>query len=428
MRRSNSIKTLILGGFLLVAMFFFLYSSELPMAGYLKNFLSLNPGEREMAGGRYFSLVDEGGREIDATSRVVSIGDELIAVDNTRYRVVKVRENKAFLKSLGLDGEMAALAKEFQQIVPANAKEKQSGSVEDFNGEENDEDQEKPKFNRPVAIYHTHTDESYVPTDGRPNIPAKGGIYKVGETFSDKLEELGVPPKYDRTPHDPHDANAYYRSRRTVMRLMKDNPVALVDIHRDGVPDPNRYSKRMYGTKITKIQLVVGRQNPQMKANLWFAKKVKAIADQTHPGTVKGIFLAKGNYNQDLSPRAILIEVGTHTNLRGAAQNGAALFADAIPDIIREVVPQAAVQSPAKEKSAGVEVPEVDEGSGAWAAVGWLLAITVFGGAVFLLVSAGSVENSVAKVKQFFTKEFVNALGVRNRKKKSPDKQDKNLL
>ncbi|MHB8170555.1 MAG: stage II sporulation protein P [Thermincolia bacterium] len=406
----TSSNALLVGGLLLFGIFLFITIKN------QGNLLSLNPGEGELTGGRYFRLVDEGGQIIDVTSRVVSPGDELISENNQHYRVKSVKGDKAFLKNLGQDREMAALMEVDRDSVPVSSRESPP-----------------PKFHRPVAIYHTHTAESYVPTDGRASIPAKGGIYKVGDAFNDKLKELGVPPKYDRTPHDPHDANAYYRSRRTVMSLMMDNPVALVDIHRDGVPDPGRYSKRIYGTEITKIQLVVGRQNPQMKANLWFAKKVKAIADKTHPGTVKGIFLAKGNYNQDLSPRAILVEVGTHTNLRGAAQNGASLFADVIADVVHEVVPQAAVQPPAGKplpgESSGVEVPDVAEDSGAWAAVGWLLGITVFGGVVFLLVSAGSIEGSVAKAKQFFTKEFVNALGAGYRKKKkNRDKQDKNIL
>ena len=34
---------------------------------------------------------------------------------------------------------------------------------------------------------------------------------------------------YDTTPHDPHDNNAYYRSRRTATNIMKNNPVALIE-------------------------------------------------------------------------------------------------------------------------------------------------------------------------------------------------------
>ena len=39
-----------------------------------------------------------------------------------------------------------------------------------------------------------------------------------------------------KTPHDPHDAMAYDRSRRTAAELLKKNPIALLDIHRDAVP------------------------------------------------------------------------------------------------------------------------------------------------------------------------------------------------
>ena len=83
------------------------------------------------------------------------------------------------------------------------------------------------------------------------------------------------------------------------------------------------------------IRLVVGRQNQNMQANLDFAKQIKAYYDEKKPGLIKGIFMAKGNYNQDLAPRSILIEVGTHTNSLEAAQNGAAVFALSFTGIFR---------------------------------------------------------------------------------------------
>ena len=45
------------------------------------------------------------------------------------------------------------------------------------------------------------------------------------------------------------------------------------------------------------------------------------------PMLVKGIYYGRGNYNQDLGPRTLLIEVGAHTNSRIRAERGAAMFA-----------------------------------------------------------------------------------------------------
>ncbi|MHB8917367.1 MAG: stage II sporulation protein P, partial [Desulfocucumaceae bacterium] len=45
---------------------------------------------------------------------------------------------------------------------------------------------------RPVAIYHTHSDESYLPSDGRISIPFRGGIIEVGCNYKNSLTQEGA--------------------------------------------------------------------------------------------------------------------------------------------------------------------------------------------------------------------------------------------
>jgi stage II sporulation protein P len=106
-----------------------------------------------------------------------------------------------------------------------------------------------------------------------------------------------------------------------------------MDLHRDATP-PDEYQAKVEGQEVTKIKLVVGRQNPNMKTNLEFAKKIKAVMDEKKEGLSNGIFLGKGDYNQDLNPRAVLLEVGSHTNKKDEAQNGVELFAETIPVVL----------------------------------------------------------------------------------------------
>mgnify|MGYP001015502292 CR=1 FL=1 len=106
----------------------------------------------------------------------------------------------------------------------------------------------------------------------------------------------------------------------------------MIDVHRDAVP-ADVYAAKVDNKKVTKVKLVVGKQNPHMSSNLEFAKRVKAHLDKNHPGLSAGIFMGKGSYNQDLSPRAILVEVGSHTNSKEQAKKGIALFAEAVPDV-----------------------------------------------------------------------------------------------
>ena len=116
----------------------------------------------------------------------------------------------------------------------------------------------------------------------------------------------------DDASHVPHDAGAYRRSRKTAVSLMREaQPTLLLDVHRDGVP-AEEYDKQIEGTDVTKVRIVIGRGNQNREANEEFALKVKAVADKLYPGLVKDIYLGKGSYNQDLMPRAILLEFGTH--------------------------------------------------------------------------------------------------------------------
>ncbi|MFA5537305.1 MAG: stage II sporulation protein P, partial [Bacillota bacterium] len=247
------------------------------------NLPDLGLWEQERTDGGYYTIVDDKNNILDKTCRNVFVGDEFIAGNNRHYRVNKVIEDLAYASLLAEDALFNIRNETNTDVVPVL----------------------KGKINNLIALYHTHTGESYVPSDGSESLPGKGGIYKVGEKIKEKLQEKNIIVKYDKTPHDPHDADAYRRSRRTAVELMKNNPAAIIDVHRDGVPDPDFYFTNISGMDVTKIRFVVGRQNQNMQSNLEFAKHLKSQLDEFYPGLVHGIFMAKGNYNQDLSPRSL---------------------------------------------------------------------------------------------------------------------------
>lgn len=393
-KRLNRLLTV---GCLLIMVFgglFFVYESNpqvyntLAQAGIELNILdSLGKWEGELAGGEYYSFVDETGREIDQTAREVYIGDELIVEDNNRYKVTSVDMAKKQVVCQLVGRENIVYQDEWDQIPVIEVAEAKSQ----------------------VAIYSTHTDESYVPTDGTESKPGKGGIKEVGNILAQTLKGKGITTNISTNNHDPHDANAYHRSRKTAAQLLKNNPVAMIDVHRDGVPDPEFYKTTVNGQPGTKVRLVVGRQNPHMSANLDFAKQTKAYFDKNYPGLIKGIFMAKGNYNQDLSPRAMLIEVGTHTNSRQAAEAGVALFADGLPKLlgIAGAGPGAAPNAP----------PAAPSGRGTSSALVGLVIAVLVGGGLFLLISTGSFKGSMGKLSNL-GREFANYFG--------PNTKDKN--
>lgn len=353
--------------------------------------------------GKYATILDEQGNVLSMMSRAVYAGDEIYTSEGKIYRLEKVQGDLASARFIGVDPQIAALNEFFtSQEVPV-IKEKTDNSPTPAN----------------FAIYHTHSSESYIPTDGTQSIRFRGGIFKVGTIMAERLRKIGMGVNHDQTAHDPHDNNAYVRSRRTAAKLVGANPVAMFDVHRDGVVDPNFYRERVSGQDVASIRIVIGRQNPRMSANLDFARQMLTSVNNIHPKVVKEIFVGRGAYNQDLSPTALLLEAGTYTNTREEAERGIALFAEALPRAlgISSVSPApAGAAAPAKSRGAA---------GGALKAVGWILGFTILGGMAFLMIS--NVKLSDAKkmlidfsreVLPLIPRQAARKLGLSNEDKK----------
>jgi len=352
------------------------------------------------AGRGYVSFVDENGLTVYITGWETQVGDQCITENNKRFEVVSIEGEIAYVKFIG-------------EVDLSQYKQSNNNRLLGISRPPIANAQGKGK----VAFYHTHTDESYIPTDGKESILGAGGIYKVGDAFASALKAKGMEVIQSDTKHDPHDNMAYERSRRTVIDLVKQNPDAIFDIHRDAVP-PEVYSTNMNGQDVSKVQLVVGKYGATGKQIEDYALQIKAAADKQHPGLIKGIFFAKGgDYNQDLFPKSMLLEVGAHTNSRESAEKGIALFADIIPTVLGKT-------AAAPENVAGTTgLGTVDAGpSGASKSMGWILGLFVLGIAAFMFLSTGSMKEAKAKLKQFTTTEFANFFGSIRKDKKGPKK------
>ncbi|NLZ39095.1 MAG: hypothetical protein GX893_05745 [Firmicutes bacterium] len=328
-------KTIILSLLLLLTIAVFSGNRLYITVGNFGDFLdSLDTGEisrEELLAGKYYSMVDEDGREIMVTGRKIHVGDEYLTADNKLYRVYRVRNYVAYARYIREVGTVFApepngiIASLYNYLV-GGVQPVQKDVKENNKGEKDDS---KALNKGIIGIYHTHNAESYVPTDGTDSINGKGGIHHVGVSFAKALKEKGIKVIYNDTLHLPHDRGAYRRSRVTAEKILKQNPDVIFDVHRDAGP-PEAYAATVEKKPVTQVQFVVGRQNPYMQTVRQFALDLKNTADKIHPNLVKGIFLARGNYNQDLTPTSLLIEVGTHLNEREKAQEGAALFADVV--------------------------------------------------------------------------------------------------
>lgn len=254
--------------------------------------LLLTPGVRALAETDVYTLMDAQGNVVTRFCGECEAGDEYISGDNKHYRVTEIhKENQtATVEYLGEADmpDVSWLDMESSQPVSAVGSKK-------------------------IALYCTHSDESYIEGDGTESVDGRGGIYDVTGQFGQALEKLGVTVEINEETHLPHDAGAYRRSRSTAVSLLKGQPNAIFDIHRDGIPDPDEYVTRVGNKDMSKVRLLVGKSNQNKDANLSFAKQIKAVGDQVYPGLIKDIYMGKGTYNQDLAPRSVLLEFGTHT-------------------------------------------------------------------------------------------------------------------
>lgn len=359
--------------------------------------------------GAYYQLLDDGGWPLTSLALTIYEGDEYISGDNKHYRVSSVDKQgltaqAEFLGFIDLSPYMAEL-----ESVPANQN----------NGD-----------NGVILMYCTHTDESYVPTDGTESKPEGGGILKVAEALKSAIEERGGKAVLDKTNHTPHDAGAYERSRRTLAKLMRENgPVAAaLDVHRDAVP-ADQYKADVGGDEVSKVRVVIGGRNQNSAANKEFAYKLKAAADKKYPDLIKDIFIGKGNYNQEVSPHSLILECGTHETPREQVEASMPMMADAICQAVYGGIPnegkeeekggegakqdqnatprnQSQTGAPSATGSPSAEQQSIQkDGGGTWKGLIWMLVIVAAVVAAYFIFSMGSHERK-EKLKGFFGREF----------------------
>lgn len=242
---------------------------------------------------KYYTIYDSNdeSKVIFVRSEDVKTGDHYISSDNKLYEISSVDDAK-------MTGQ--ATFKENVRLPVFNVKKKGT------------EPQKALAVSKVVGLYHTHNDECYNNGDGTDSVYGAGGIHDIGKEFKNQFEKLGVSVIYDETLHLPHNSGAYTRSQPTAKALLDKGVKAIFDVHRDATPR-SEYITTVDGVEMSKIRMVVGSANTNSSANKEFALSIKSYADEIFPGLIKDIYIGRGNYNQQLSERAMLFEFGTNT-------------------------------------------------------------------------------------------------------------------
>lgn len=182
-----------------------------------------------------------------------------------------------------------------------------------------------------VLIYHTHTSESYTPSE-KYNYTQTGNfrttdlnynVTKVGDELQRQLESYGITVIHSKTFHDyPAYNGSYSRSLKTAEALLKENQDAdiVIDLHRDAISDSTYAPKvKINDEYCSQLMFVIGTDvsksiNTNWNQNLKFAIKLQKKANELYPGLFKPIILRNGEYNQHIAKASCIIEVGSTGN------------------------------------------------------------------------------------------------------------------
>ena len=182
-----------------------------------------------------------------------------------------------------------------------------------------------------IIIYHTHTCESYTPTEAN-NYVASGNfrttdlncsVARVGTELRNYLTNFGFNVTHNTTYHDyPAYTGSYTRALSTIKGVLENNNSEFViDLHRDALGSNSEYGPSIKIGNETAAQLMFvmgtdggGLEHSNWQTNLKLAVKIQEKANEMYPGLFKPIILRNSRYNQHVAKSACIIEVGATGN------------------------------------------------------------------------------------------------------------------
>ena len=184
-------------------------------------------------------------------------------------------------------------------------------------------DPNKTNIKKPIVyIYNSHQLENY----NNENLQIYGitpNVLMASYLLKEKLNQKKIPTIVEETnlaeffELNNWNHSMSYRASRIFMLDKKntyDSLVYYIDIHRDSIKK-EASTITINNKKYAKILFVVGLENKNYQKNLTLATNINNLFNKYYKGLSRGILKKEGQnvngiYNQDISPNAMLIEVG----------------------------------------------------------------------------------------------------------------------
>lgn len=205
-----------------------------------------------------------------------------------------------------------------------------------------------------ILIFHTHTCESYTPTEQMPydmmgsyrTTDLQYSVVRVGNALAEQMEKRGYTVKHDTTVNDyPAFTGSYKRSMEAVKKDLEENSSTQIvfDLHRDAVGSKNDYAPvvRIGEEYVAQIMFVIGTDggglyHPNWQQNLKFAVAVQQVANEKYPGLFRPIIVRDSRYNQNLAKAATIIEVGATGNTLEQCMGSMKYFSEVLDEVLRK--------------------------------------------------------------------------------------------
>lgn len=202
-----------------------------------------------------------------------------------------------------------------------------------------------------VLILHTHATESYtrrgedyVESSAYRTLDEGYNMVSIGDSLAKALEQQGISVLHDRALHDyPSYNGSYEEARQASIASLKQYPTIrlVLDLHRDAAGDEThqyRTEATVDGVPSAQLMLVMGTNasglsHPNWEENFALGVKLQAQLERIAPGITRPILVRSQRFNQDLSPGALLIEVGAAGNSHKEALLAVRVLAQAIASL-----------------------------------------------------------------------------------------------
>ena len=200
-----------------------------------------------------------------------------------------------------------------------------------------------------VWVYFTHIQESY-----QPIVEKKLGLKAVNYHPTANISNVSdLVVQHFSLNGDTVDVlefdnmnrmqitGAYTKIRPYLQKQLADNHYdVLLDIHRDSIKR-EKTTTQFNGTTYARMSFVVGAEHANYKLNEAFAKAISNEVNGMVPEISKGVLqktrdTGNGVYNQDLSSRSLVVELGGIENTEEEINRTIAILTKAISNFFEE--------------------------------------------------------------------------------------------